>query len=106
MVPVFNGFRDGRVNGLQCAIWIDGRIMTAYDVSGENVTFITSAMLATAPATNTLLAQNAANNVRIYHLTSGEVQVQCDTWDTTLNQWKTDNYIFQSLDDYEPQIIR
>lgn len=102
----FAGFTDGRLNGLQCAIWIDGNSMTAYDANGADPVVISADMLTTIPASNTLLVQNSANSLRIYHLSSGEIQVGCDVWDNMTNQWKTDDYIFQSLGDYAPAVIR
>ncbi len=100
------GFTDGRLNGVMCPIWLSGDTMTVYDVAGVEEVTISQSSLTTAPATNTLLVQNSNNTVRVYQLTTGEVQVECDMWDSHTNSWKTDSYVFQHLADYNPYIIR
>lgn len=100
------GFTDGRLNGLICPIWLTADTMTVFDTTGADSVLVTDALLTTPPSINTLLLQNSNNTVRVYHLTTGEIQVQCDIWDTFSNAWKVDSYVFQHLADYAPYIIR
>ena len=77
-----NPGNDGRLPGLEsCAVYTHGDAMRVYQimngVEGELVAELWGDVLSDAPATNELFGQTADGNVSLYHLASGELQLEC-----------------------------
>lgn len=103
---VFVGFTDGRLNGLQCQVWLRNDAMEIYNYEGLDGIWVTQDNLIDSPTANTLIASNNTDTVQVYQLATGEIQLNCYVWDTYLNQWKIDVYVFQDIYDNQPEVIR
>ncbi|MEO1286763.1 MAG: hypothetical protein AAFV93_03270, partial [Chloroflexota bacterium] len=99
-------FFDGRIDGIQCPVFVNPNFMTVYDTSGEYHTTITPALLTSVPATRNLLSQNATGTARIFHMPDGQIQVECDVWDSFLNIYKTDIYVFDHINDRSVETLQ